>query len=156
MTREHRRPLILWGGTIGFGFGALIDVFVFHLIFQHHHILSGIYDPTTHEGLRANVMMDGIFSMLMLGIVVVSAALLWRTVNRTDQSLSTLALVGSILVGMGVFNVFDGVVNHYVLDLHHVVHGTEVWNPHWVVVSVVLLGIGLLVLLADRRRFPEG
>lgn len=151
MTQEHRRSLILWGGTIGFGFGALIDVFVFHLIFQHHHILSGIYDPTTYEGLRTNVMMDGIFSTVMLGIMIVGAALLWRTVNRAEQPLSTLTLGGSVLVGMGVFNVFDGVVNHYVLDLHNVVHGTEVWNPHWVVVSVVLLGVGVLVLRLEQR-----
>jgi uncharacterized membrane protein len=146
---------LLWGGVFGVGFGALIDVFVFHLIFQTHHLLSGIYDPLTYDGLRTNVMFDGLFSVLMLGVMSLGAAMLWRTANRATRPLSSLVVGGSVLVGMGVFNVFDGVVNHYLLDLHNVVHGTEAYNPHWLVVSFLMLGAGLAVLwMADRRGGP--
>lgn len=53
---------------------------------------------------------------------------------------------------MGVFNVFDGIGSHYLLNAHDVVYGTEAWNPHWIVVSIVCLGAGIVVLWLDRRR----
>ncbi|WP_122088247.1 DUF2243 domain-containing protein [Halalkalicoccus subterraneus] len=150
-TTSERRSILLWGGVFGFGLGALLDVILFHQILQTHHLLSGFYDPLTYDGLRTNVMFDGLFSLSMLAIAGVGAAVLWRTVNRANRPLSSLALVGASLVGAGVFNLFDGVVDHYLLGLHDVLHGTEVWNPPWVVVSLLLLGAGLAVL---RRAAP--
>ncbi|RKD97231.1 DUF2243 domain-containing protein [Halopiger aswanensis] len=144
--RRLRRRLLLAGGIIGFGFGAVLDVVIFHQILQTHHLLSGFYDPYTYDGVRTNVMFDGLFTAGTLTIGWIGIALLWRVVNGTDARLSTRALAGSIVVGAGVFNVFDGIVDHYVLDLHNVVHGTEAWNPHWVVVSVLLLALGALIL----------
>ncbi|MDQ2049150.1 DUF2243 domain-containing protein [Natronolimnohabitans sp. A-GB9] len=141
-----RRRLLLSGGTIGFGFGAVIDVVLFHQIFQTHHLLSGFYDPYSLDGLRTNVMFDGLFTLGMLSIMAVGLGLLWRLANGTDRRFSTTYLVGAIVVGMGTFNVIDGVVSHYVLDLHNVVHGTEAWNPHWLAVSVLMLAVGLWLL----------
>lgn len=141
-----RRRLLLSGSTIGFGFGAVIDVVLFHQIFQTHHLLSGFYDPYSLDGLRTNVMFDGLFTLGMLAIMAVGLGLLWRLTNGTDRRFSTTYLVGAIVVGMGTFNVIDGVVSHYVLDLHNVAHGTEAWNPHWLAVSVLLLVFGLWLL----------
>lgn len=155
-TGRRRRPLLLWGGVLGFGLGAVVDVLMFHLIFQTHHLLSGVYDPLTYDGLRTNVMFDGLFSIGMLAVMGLGAVMLWRTANRAHEPLSSLLVVGATLVGAGVFNVFDGVVDHYLLGLHDVVHGTAAYNPHWVVVSLLMLGAGLLVLwVADRRGEPE-
>lgn len=144
-TRRRRR-ILLAGGTTGFGFGAVIDVVLFHLVLQTHHLLAGIYDPYSVDGLRTNVMFDGLFTALMLGIMSVGLGLTWRVVNGTPDRLSTRFLLGAVVLGMGAFNVFDGVVNHYVLDLHNVIHGTEAWNPHWIVVSALLLVVGFLLL----------
>lgn len=141
-----RRRFLLAGGTIGFGFGAVIDTVLFHLTFQTHHLLSGFYDPYSLDGLRTNVMFDGLFLLSTLGIASVGLGLLWTTVNGTAERFSTRYLVGAIVVGAGVFNVFDGIVDHYLLDLHNVVHGTEAWNPPWVVVSAIMLAVGLLLL----------
>ena len=150
---DRRRRLFLGGGTIGFGFGAVIDVLLFHLVFQSHHLLSGIYDPHSMDGFRTNVTIDGLFTLLMTAVTIVGLVIVWRVVNRAAERLSGRYLVGAIVVGMGVFNVFDGVVSHYVLDIHDVAHGTEAWNPHWLVVSVVLLVVGLLLLRsADGYR----
>ncbi|RQG93353.1 DUF2243 domain-containing protein [Natrarchaeobius chitinivorans] len=142
------RRLLLSAGTIGFGFGAVVDTVVFHLTLQTHHLLSGFYDPYSLDGYRTNVMFDGLFLMAMLAVMAVGFGLLWRLVNGSDDRFSTRYLVGSIVVGMAVFNVVDGVVSHYVLDLHNVVHGTEAWNLHWLVVSALLLVVGLVILRA--------
>ncbi|QSW98549.1 DUF2243 domain-containing protein [Haloterrigena alkaliphila] len=150
-----RRRLLLAGGTAGFGMGAVVDTVIFHLTLQTHHLLSGYYDPYSLDGYRTNVMFDGLFLIATLTVAFVGLGLLWRLVNGTDRRFSTTYLVGSILVGAGVFNVFDGIVDHYVLDLHNVVHGTEAWNPHWVVVSVVMLALGVALLqTVDRAVHP--
>ncbi|WP_394741403.1 DUF2243 domain-containing protein [Natronococcus roseus] len=141
-----RRRVLLAGGTVGFGFGAIIDVVIFHLTLQTHHLLSGIYDPYSLDGMRTNVMFDGLFLLGMLGVMGVGLGLTWRLVNGSDARFSTRYLIGSVVVGAGAFNVFDGVVSHYVLDLHNVVHGTEAWNPHWLAVSVLMLAVGTLLV----------
>lgn len=141
-----RRRLLLSAGTIGFGFGAVLDTVIFHLTLQTHHLLSGFYDPYSLDGHQTNVMFDGLFLLAMLTVMGVGFGLLWRVVNGADRRFSTMYLLGSIVVGMGVFNGIDGVVSHYVLDLHNVVHGTEAWNPHWLVVSVLMLALGLVIL----------
>ncbi|MFP8953178.1 DUF2243 domain-containing protein [Natrialbaceae archaeon A-arb3/5] len=146
-----RRRFLFSAGTIGFGFGAVIDTVIFHLTLQTHHILSGFYDPYSLDGHQTNVMFDGLFLLAMLTVMAVGFGLLWQVVNGTDRRLSTVYLVGAIVVGMGLFNLIDGIVSHYVLDLHNVVHGTEAWNPHWIVVSVLMLALGLGIL-----RFADG
>ncbi|QFU83458.1 DUF2243 domain-containing protein [Natronorubrum aibiense] len=150
-----RWRLLVSGGTVGFGFGAVIDAMIFHVTLQTHHLLSGFYDPYSLDGLRTNVMVDGLFLLVMLGVMVAGLGGLWRTVNGAAERFSTRYLVGAVVVGMGVFNVIDGVVSHYVLDIHNVVHGTEAWNPPWVAISVLLLVVGLGVLwTADGHRAP--
>ncbi|WP_121742674.1 DUF2243 domain-containing protein [Natronorubrum halophilum] len=150
-----RRRLLLAGGAIGFGFGAVIDTVLFHLIFQTHHLLSGYYDPYSLDGLRTNVMFDGLFLLATLGITAAGLGLLWVTVNGTAERFSTRYLVGWIVVGAGVFNVYDGIVDHYVLDLHNVVHGTEAWNPPWIGVSLLLLALGWGILRTVDGHVPS-
>jgi uncharacterized membrane protein len=145
-SRSDRERRVLLGGAVaGFGAGALLDVVLFHMILQWHHLLSGFYDPSTLGGLRANVYFDGVFSLAMAGVVAIGGAVVWRELNRATEPLSALRFLGGLLVGAGLFNVFDGVVDHYVLGLHDVVHGTRAFNPHWIGASLLLLGAGILV-----------
>lgn len=143
---DRQRRLLLGSGTLGFGFGALLDVVVFHMILQWHHLLSDRIPTGTLDGLQANVYWDGLFSLAMIGVMLVGAGLMWRVLNRTSAAYSGVRVTGGLLVGAGLFNVFDGVVDHYLLDIHDAVHGTQAFNPHWVGGSLLLLGAGILVL----------
>ena len=147
---DERRSLLVGGAVAGFGLGALLDVLVFHHLLQTHHLLSNYRDPGTLAGLQWNLFWDGVFSLGVLAVAAVGAAVVWRTVNRATEPLSTTRLAGAVLVGAGLFNLFDGVVDHYVLSLHHVVHGTSRWDPHWVLASVLLLAGGVAILRASR------
>ncbi|EMA38745.1 DUF2243 domain-containing protein [Halobiforma nitratireducens] len=150
---SERRRFLLSASTVGFGLGAVVDVVLFHLVFQTHHLLSGAYDPYSFEGLRTNVMFDGLFLGVMLGVMGLGIAGCWRLVNGSATRFSARYAIGALVVGMGTFNVVDGVVSHYVLDLHNVVHGTVAWNPHWLAVSLALLAAGgLLLRSADGYR----
>ena len=151
----YRRRLLLWGGVAGAGLGASVDVILFHLITGHHHLLSNRVDPGTAAGLRQNVVYDGLFLAAMLGLAALGAAMLWRTANGAAARLSTTYLAGALVLGAGGFNLYDGVVDHYVLDLHDVVHGTTAWNPHWIGVSVAMLAVGGLLLAVSPGPIAE-
>ena len=143
--RARERNVLLGGGTLGFGLGALLDVFVFHLTLQWHHLLSSIYSPGTISGLRTNIYYDGVFSLAMVGVMILGGTVIWRELNRAERPYSSTRLLGSVLVGAGTFNLFDGIVDHYLLHIHDVVHATRALNPHWIGASVLLLGAGILV-----------
>lgn len=145
-----RRRLLLGTGTLGFGLGAVLDVVVFHMILQWHHLLSDRIPTTTLRGLRANVYFDGVFSFAMLGVALVGSLVVWNALNQASESLSPIRALGGVLVGIGLFNVFDGVVDHYILNIHDVVHGMRAFNSHWVGASLLLLGAGILVLERSR------
>lgn len=69
--------------------------------------------------------------------------------TTTDGSRRGLLLAGAGTIGFAV----GGLVAHYVLGMHDVVHGTTAWNPHWIGVGLVVLGIGLIVLeVSDVAR----
>lgn len=146
----ERRRLLTGAGILGFGFGGLVDVVLFHLVLQHHHLLSGYVNPTDPTGFRRNVMYDGLFLLLMVTVMIVGFLVVWWTLNDARQSHSALGFVGSFLVGIGAFNLFDGIVNHYVLGLHDVVHETGALNPHWIGASLILLAVGVGLLYRDR------
>ena len=147
---DHER-ILLGGGVFGFGLGAVGDVALFHHVLQWHHLLSARVDPSTLDGLRRNLLADGVFSLAMLGVMLAGTGIVWRNLNRTEATQPMVRLVGATLVGAGAFNLFDGVVDHYILNLHDVVHGTQALNPHWVGASLLLLGVGLLAVTRNRR-----
>lgn len=144
---RRRATTVLYGSAVlGFGLGALLDVLLFHLVLRWHHLLSARIPTVTVAGLRRNIYYDGLFALGALATMGLGAALVWRGLNWADEPHSPVRPLGALLVGAGAFNLFDGVVDHYVLDLHDVVHGTPALNPHWVGASLLLLGLGLLVL----------
>lgn len=145
-ARRHATAVLYGSAVLGLGLGALVDVLVFHLVLGWHHLLSARIPPATLAGLRRNVYYDGLFSLGALAVAAVGFALVWRGLNRADGPVSPVRPFGGFLVGAGAFNLFDGVVDHYLLHLHDVVHGTRAFNPHWVGASLLLLGLGILVL----------
>ena len=136
---------IIGAGVLGFGFSALIDVVVLHLILQLHHLVSNRYPISTVPGLRTNVFADGVFSLGAIVVMGVGAGLLWRAERRAAAPLPAQSLAGAALIGIGGFDVFDVVVDHYLLGIHHATHGPGNYDPHWLVLSALLVVAGVLV-----------
>jgi uncharacterized membrane protein len=148
------RPLLVAGGLLGFGLGGLLDVLLFHFVLQTHHLLSGIYPPTTMEALRFNLVADGLFSIGMILVMTVGFVLTWRALTRAgaEARSSGGAYAGAVVVGIALFNLYDGIVDHYILGLHHATTPRlDIYDVVWVVASLVLLAAGLLVLRAERH-----
>jgi uncharacterized membrane protein len=157
-TTDHRsvtRRALLAAGVFGFGFSGLVDVLVLHHILQWHHLLSGVYSTNTVRGLETNILADGVFSVGMLLVMLAGAGLLWQAERRAVVPLAVRPLAGTAILGLGVFDVFDAVVDHALLGLHHPVGaGGPVggrYNSHWVVVSLLFVAAGYYVYRTRDR-----
>jgi uncharacterized membrane protein len=152
------RRALLAAGIFGFGFSGLIDVLVLHLVLQWHHLVSGFYPQTTMNGLRTNILADGLFSITMVVIMGIGCGLLWRAERRAASPLPVRPIAGSAVIGLGVFDLYDALVDHILLGLHQPLSQGGRYNPHWIVVSLLIIGAGVYVYRtgsSDGRETPS-
>jgi uncharacterized membrane protein len=108
------------GIFFGLGLGGFFDGIVLHQVLQWHHMLSSWYPVDTIESLELNTRWDGIFHSMTYVFVVIGLFLLWRSAHRQHLYWSSTRLIGSMLLGFGLFNTVEGLVNHHLLGIHHV------------------------------------
>ena len=161
-TEDTTRRALLGAGIAGFGFSGLIDVLVLHLVFQWHHLLSGIYPMSTLDGLRVNILADGLFSIGMVIVTSIGLGLLWRSERRTDVSLALRPIAGSALIGLGAFNLYDAIVDHALLGLHQPLSqaGRPLglggrYNLQWTIVSLLFVAAGYYVYRTGTKQREE-
>lgn len=156
-AEDIRRGLRVPGLLIGVGLGAFFDGIVFHQVLQWHHLISSERSVTTVAGLEANTLADGLFQAAAWLLLLAGVLLLWRSARIHDGVGPIRGLVGWMLVGWGAFNVVEGLVNHHLLQLHHVREGGQQtgWDIGFLVVSVAIAAVGLLLTREARSRRPE-
>lgn len=160
MAREtSRRPLIASGTALGIGMGGFVDGIMFHQILQLHNMLSAVRPPSTLVNAEINMFWDGLFHVMTWTMTAVGIALLWRTVKRSRGPLSTRTFVGSLILGWGLFNLVEGIIDHHILGIHHVVEraGHLVYDLAFLSSGVIFLAIGALLIRGDtiaRREAP--
>ena len=133
------------GILLGIGLGGFLDGIVLHQMLQWHHMLTseGSYPQTTVAGLETNTLWDGIFHAATWVAVVAGLWVLWRRTEDWRWAISGRAFVGWMLVGWGLFNVIEGVVDHHVLTIHHV---RERVDSQWLYdVGFLAFGVALIV-----------
>jgi len=145
------------GILLGIGLGGFVDGILLHQILQWHHLLTseGSYPSTTVAGLEANTLADGLFHAATWVAVAVGISVLWRRTTNWRWAVSGRAFVGWLLVGWGLFNVVEGVVDHHLLTLHHVREGANVnetaWDLGFLAFGVLLIVGGWLLARSDAR-----
>ncbi|KDE58208.1 membrane protein [Halostagnicola sp. A56] len=117
---ERVKPLVTAGAVLGLGLGGFFDGIVIHQILQWHHMVSSHANPAVAGNLELNVMADGFFHVGTYVFTVLGIVLLWRAWGRPGVPKSGRALFGSVILGWGLFNVIEGLVNHHLLGIHHV------------------------------------
>jgi uncharacterized membrane protein len=120
MDNNHRSRLIWAGVFLGLGLGGFFDGIVFHQILQWHHMVSETYPITSIENLELNTLLDGLFHAATYVFTVIGLYLLWRTLRENRVQLSGRMLIGAMLIGWGAFNVVEGIIDHHILQIHHV------------------------------------
>lgn len=116
----ERRPLIAAGLLMGAGMGGFVDGIVFHQILQWHNMISGWRPPTNLVDAKINMFWDGVFHAAVWIMTALGLAVLWRAGRRADVPWSGRTFVGAWLLGWGLFNTVEGLVDHLLLGIHHV------------------------------------
>src|SRR5690349_10960690 len=117
-----RGPSRLPGLLLGIGFGGFVDGIVIHQLLQWHHMISATSDHpvTTVAGLEANTLADGLFHVLTLIFTLAGTMLMLRSWREGRLAPSWPFQIALLLVGWGLFNVVEGLVDHLILGVHHV------------------------------------
>lgn len=152
MQRETRSSLVP-SVVLGAGLGGFFDGIVLHQLLQWHHLVSNRESPSTLAGLEANTRWDGIFHAAMWSMVAIGVALVVKQ-RREPTSYDTRLLLAGVLLGWGGFNVSDSILNHWLLQLHHIregVPGELAYDVGFFTVGLGLLGMGWLLASGDRR-----
>ena len=151
--RAVRSPLVRAGGFLGIGLGGFVDGIALHQILQWHNMLSSRVPPLTLVTMKYNMIWDGLFHALTWIMTAIGVALLFRAGRRPDTSWSGRVLLGAMLVGWGLFNLVEGLIDHQLLGIHHVHPGAGqlAWDLGFLASGAVLLVIGIALARSDRR-----
>ena len=142
------------GVLFGLGLGGFFDGIVLHQVLQWHHMLSSWYPITSIENLELNTLWDGIFHSATYVFVVIGLFILWRRARGRHLRWSNRALIGSLLVGWGLFNLVEGLIDHQWLGVHHV--NERVDRAHWLAWDLGFLAWGLAMLLGGVGLLRTG
>lgn len=142
------------GLLFGLGLGGFFDGIVLHQVLQWHHMVSSWFPPTTVENLRLNTLWDGIFHSTTYVFVVLALYLLWKAAQRQHIYWSSKMMWGAVLLGWGIFNVVEGVIDHQVLGVHHVNELVELSQR--MIWDIGFLAWGLLMVIAGGWMMRSG
>jgi uncharacterized membrane protein len=156
-TLNGRTPLIIAGIFLGLGLGGFVDGILLHQLLRWHHMLSNIRPLTNVANENLNMLWDGLFHALDWVFTVVGIILLWRAGGRDDVPWSSQTFIGSILIGAGLFNLVEGLIDHQILGIHHVKSGTNqlAWDVAFLALGALLAVIGWIMIKKESAVISE-
>ncbi|RWM69765.1 MULTISPECIES: DUF2243 domain-containing protein [Mesorhizobium] len=152
---EHRRFPTSAGILLGLGLGGFFDGIVLHQLLQWHHMATSAgYPADSVENLRFNTLLDGLFHAGTYMFVVLGLVVLWRTVHKSHLRWAGKMLLGTMLMGFGIFNLVEGVIDHQLLGIHHV--NETVPQDQWIYWDIGFLIWGALMLIGGLALSRQG
>lgn len=136
-------PLTTASMVLGIGMGGFIDGIVLHQLLQVHEMLSNKIPATEYVGKSVNMFWDGVFHFFCLLVVLTGIILLWKLLFRKDIDRSGKLLGGGLLVGWGLFNTIEGIIDHHLLKLHNVIE----FSPNHDIGNFAFLGISAVMII---------
>jgi uncharacterized membrane protein len=149
-----RRRLVAAGTLMGIGLGGFVDGILFHQLLQIHNMLSNWVPRTTLVNEQINMFWDGVFHSFTWVMTVIAVAMLWRVCKRSTRELSGRTYFAALLLGWGIFNVVEGLIDHEILQVHHVYQNGNflVWDLVFLCFGLLLIAIGILIIRADETH----
>lgn len=136
-------PMMTAGIVLGLSLGGFLDGILFHQILQWHHMLTSSPNEAVANDIALNTLADGLFHAATWVLALVGLTLLWRAWRTPDAAKGARLFAGSLLMGAGLFNLVEGLVNHHVLGIHHVHPSSAlVWDLAFLGVGGALAAVG--------------
>lgn len=89
----------------------------------------------------------GVFHAFTWLLTVLGIFQLWSATRRGSLTASTSNWIGTLLIGWGLFNVLEGIIDHFVLRIHHVHPGADelAWDVGFVSLGLLMLAVGMML-----------
>jgi uncharacterized membrane protein len=150
----NRGPLIGAATLLGIGLGGFVDGILFHQILQLHNMLSARLPRASLINAEVNMFWDGLFHALVWIMTATGLGMLWHAMGQRDVPHSTRLLAGGLILGWGLFNTVEGIIDHGILGIHHVVENGNhaLWDMVFLGSGVSMIAIGALLIRAEGRN----
>ncbi|TWT06693.1 DUF2243 domain-containing protein [Planococcus sp. CPCC 101016] len=137
--RVHAKRNVWSGFLFGIGLVAFIDETVFHQLLHWHHF----YDRSTTD---VGLVSDGFFHAFSW-FATVASLFLFADLQRR-KALWPKRWLGGVFVGAGAFQLYDGLVQHKLLELHQIRYGVDLlpYDLAWNITAAALLLVGWFLL----------
>ncbi|PYZ93355.1 hypothetical protein CR194_09195 [Salipaludibacillus keqinensis] len=147
-TRQQHlfsRRNFLSGFLFGLGMVAFIDEVVFHQLLNWHHF----YDRSTTE---IGLISDGLFHAFSW-FATVGALFMFADLRRRHAWWGK-RWIGSMLLGVGLFNLYDGIIQHKVLQIHQIRYGVNLlpYDLTWNILAAVIAIIGGTLVYQTHKQ----
>ncbi len=147
---------------LGLGIGGFFDGILIHQLLQWHHMgtsagypVRGLEDASQLlHNLKINTVFDGLFHVAAYIFVLIGLVWLWRVSRRSHIRWSTTFFVGGLLVGFGLFNLAEGIVDHHLLQIHHV--NETVPREQWIYWDIGFLIWGAVMVVGGWLLWRSG
>ncbi|WP_039067234.1 DUF2243 domain-containing protein [Staphylococcus shinii] len=135
----------LWSGILfGLGVAAFIDEVVFHQLLAWHHF----YDKSS---MAIGLVSDGLFHAFSWFATVASLFLLADIKRR--NSFWVKRWVSGTLLGLGFFQLYDGLIQHKIFQIHQIRYEVNVlpYDIVWNAIAVIILIVGFIVFIQTQK-----
>lgn len=143
--QEQMQPLRSMRATmlIGIGIMAAVDEIIFHQVLGWHHF----YDQSTP---KIGLLTDGLLHAAEL-IIIVACFFMFSELKRQRALVPVWAWAGFFL-GLGLFQLFDGLIDHKVLRLHQIRYNVYLlpYDLAWNLSALLLVLIGVVFWVRSR------
>jgi uncharacterized membrane protein len=148
------------GVVLGLGLGAFFDGIVFHQLLQWHHMVSGWYPLNSIDNVILNTTWDGIFHSAAYVLVLAGLYLFWQRSRANTLSWSPSYFVGAILLGWGIFDLVEGIIDHEIFGLHRVNETVSpdyriFWDIGFLLWGAAMVVVGALMVRDGAQRTAD-
>ena len=153
----NQKPLVVAGTFMGIGLGGFFDGILFHQLLQIHNMLSAKFPKTSIANMEINMFWDGLFHSLTYTMTVIGLGLLWKCGARRDVPWSGKTFLGALFLGWGLFNFVEGIIDHHILNIHHVVesHGQSMFDYLFLASGLIMIIGGVMTIRSARSDGPQ-
>lgn len=139
------RSSALSAGLIGVAMMSTIDEIVFHQLLAWHHF----YDRSTTD---TALLSDGLLHAAEL--VALVAGFFWFSDLRRRNALAPKVAWGGFFIGAGLFQLWDGLVDHKLLEFHQVRYGVDLlpYDLAWNLAGIAILAAGIGITWRNLRH----
>jgi uncharacterized membrane protein len=139
---------------LGIGLGGFLDGIVFHQVLQLHSMLSAKLPQDNLVNVKVSMVWDGFFHLLTWMATVIGLAVLWQAAKNPYTPWSGKTMWGALLIGWGIFNTVEGIIDHHLFSIHHVVErlGLSIYDFLFVASGIFFMTIGAMLIISGSKE----